>query len=523
MKILDHGYLKLILSYGSDEEVIRDARMSTDKGFLGWEPSCPNPAHDAHCTHPDCHRGDKHLLKYLYTHRHMTPFEGSGLKFEIKAPIMVFREWHRHRTQCLAGDTKICCVTPNGTTFQRTIKEIFQLKHGEIVDSVPRRHRNGKNRKGEQAYTKAQRKNEWRTRILPNCQNRLLRVYNENTGEFEIAPMSSVWESGVKTIYALETMGGHLIKASAEHPFLTKRGWVKLKDLEIGDELAKMGKVAAQDRPIPPSLRQGIGVWTSMMRPRLINPKDNCYLCGEEFAHLDLELDHVVPVYENLKLALDENNLRPACARCHRVKTNTEQPSKKDKTKRGVRWEIINKLPIRIGEEMTYDIEVSGNNHNYVANGLVVHNSYNEMSGRYIEIPNEHYVPSIERLMDGAKSGILTKNKQQAGTNTMRLEDITEAWARKMQHSIIKTQRIAQNNYSGLLECGVPKELARINMPVSRYSRMRATANLRNWIAFLTLREDPSAQWEIRQYAHAISDVIKKHFPRTWELYLNGK
>jgi thymidylate synthase (FAD) len=54
------------------------------------------------------------------------------------------------------------------------------------------------------------------------------------------------------------------------------------------------------------------------------------------------------------------------------------------------------------------------------------------------------------------------------------------------------------------LDMGVPKELARLVVPVGRYSRMRASANLRNWLAFCTLRMDARAQWEIRQYANVV-------------------
>jgi thymidylate synthase (FAD) len=43
--------------------------------------------------------GDEKLLKYLYNNHHMTPFEMAGMIIEIQAPIFVFREWHRHRTQ----------------------------------------------------------------------------------------------------------------------------------------------------------------------------------------------------------------------------------------------------------------------------------------------------------------------------------------------------------------------------------------------------------------------------------------
>jgi thymidylate synthase ThyX len=51
---------------------------------------------------------------------------------------------------------------------------------------------------------------------------------------------------------------------------------------------------------------------------------------------------------------------------------------------------------------------------------------------------------------------------------------------------------------------------------------MRASANLRNWLAFLTLRMDPSAQWEIQQYANAVGELIAATFPRTWTLFEEG-
>jgi len=40
IKLLDHGYLKLVETWGSDERIIEAARMSTNKGFNGWGPFC---------------------------------------------------------------------------------------------------------------------------------------------------------------------------------------------------------------------------------------------------------------------------------------------------------------------------------------------------------------------------------------------------------------------------------------------------------------------------------------------------
>lgn len=262
--LLDHGYLKFITNFGTDGEIVEAARMSTDKGFIGWGPLCRDCADEnakgfdglvteiSVCTvcgkDPDVDddsffNGDEKLLKYLYEHKHATPFEMAGLVIEVQAPIFVFREWHRHRTQ-----------------------------------------------------------------------------------------------------------------------------------------------------------------------------------------------------------------------------------------------------------------------------------SFNEMSGRYIELPNINYIPSTERLLLNAGDG---KNKQ-AGTIKgagVLNEQIAEEFQSDLQQHYDECQRM----YKHYLDAGVPKELARVHLPLARYSRMRASANLRNWLAFLTLRMDPAAQHEIRVYANAVGAYIEKLYPRTWELFRLGR
>lgn len=253
-QLLDHGYLELIETWGSDERIIEAARMSTDKGFLGWGPfKCK------HCdgsgvqfgegemglqrlTCERCHGsgkipGDEKLLRYLYAHNHSTPFEMAGMTIEVQAPIFVFREWHRHRTQ-----------------------------------------------------------------------------------------------------------------------------------------------------------------------------------------------------------------------------------------------------------------------------------SYNELSARYTPLPDVNYVPTIERLLMTSSSN---KQAQSAGGYALD-EQQAELWLASLQESYERSQ----STYACGLDWGVPKELARLPVPVGRYSRMRASANLRNWFLFLTLRMAPNAQWEIRQYADAVCEVVVEKFPRTAQLFL---
>lgn len=140
--------------------------------------------------------------------------------------------------------------------------------------------------------------------------------------------------------------------------------------------------------------------------------------------------------------------------------------------------------------------------------------SYNEMSARYAPLPDLNYVPTIERLMVGG--GHLTKQAASTGAT------LTEAGAKMFIHQLRTDYAAAEATYQNALADGVPKELARLVLPVGRYSRMRASANLRNWLGFLTLRTSPNAQLEIREYANAVSTLVQRAFPRTHALWSAG-
>jgi thymidylate synthase (FAD) len=139
--------------------------------------------------------------------------------------------------------------------------------------------------------------------------------------------------------------------------------------------------------------------------------------------------------------------------------------------------------------------------------------SYNEMSARYVPLPDENYVPSLERCMV-----VNAANKQAnavQGADVLTHEGVIQ-WLSALEHAY----EVSERAYQFGLQIGVPKELARLSVPVGRYTKMRAQANLRNWLAFLTLRSAPNAQWEIRQFADVVGRIIAKTYPRTWELFV---
>lgn len=82
INVLNHGYVRLIDSMGSDISIARAARVSYDAAWRAGEDS----------------GSDAKLINYLWSHHHTSPFEAVTFTFEVKAPIFVFRQWHRHRT-----------------------------------------------------------------------------------------------------------------------------------------------------------------------------------------------------------------------------------------------------------------------------------------------------------------------------------------------------------------------------------------------------------------------------------------
>lgn len=140
--------------------------------------------------------------------------------------------------------------------------------------------------------------------------------------------------------------------------------------------------------------------------------------------------------------------------------------------------------------------------------------SFNELSARYTPLPNENYVPSTARCIP------LGDRNRQAGSATTHLATDGEIadWITALQLVYADAQAVYQRG----LDLGIPKELARLPVPVARYSRMRASANLRNWLHFLSLRQDPNAQAEIRAYADAVAEMLRTAFPRTLALFDAG-
>jgi thymidylate synthase (FAD) len=142
--------------------------------------------------------------------------------------------------------------------------------------------------------------------------------------------------------------------------------------------------------------------------------------------------------------------------------------------------------------------------------------SYNELSARYRELPEEFYVP------DPALIGSSPRQQADARVIGTRRRDLScRTDAVDMLRAACAQAFEVYRDCSG---SGWPRELARSVLPVNTYSHMFATVDLMNLFKFLTLRVHEHAQYEIRVYAEAMRDLVRSVAPvavSAWEATLD--
>ena len=131
--------------------------------------------------------------------------------------------------------------------------------------------------------------------------------------------------------------------------------------------------------------------------------------------------------------------------------------------------------------------------------------SYNEMSGRYRELPNEFYMPAPEAVRTQVgKPGAYRFEPLDTLKTSVALDIMTDAYA------------AAWEAYQNLLGLGVAKELARSVLSVGIYTEFMFKCNFRSLMNFISLRADDAAMYEIRQYAQAMAKLTANVVPAAW-------
>ncbi|MDA3937863.1 MAG: FAD-dependent thymidylate synthase [Spirochaetia bacterium] len=133
----------------------------------------------------------------------------------------------------------------------------------------------------------------------------------------------------------------------------------------------------------------------------------------------------------------------------------------------------------------------------------------NEISGRYSVMESDFYVPAAEDI------ALQSEDNKQGRQN----KPVSAELAKEIQNIISAEQDRVYETYTKLLGMGLAREIARINLPLSLYTEWYWTMDLHNLFHFLRLRMDAHAQKEIRVYANAIFEIVKKITPMAAEAF----
>lgn len=135
--------------------------------------------------------------------------------------------------------------------------------------------------------------------------------------------------------------------------------------------------------------------------------------------------------------------------------------------------------------------------------------STSEISARYVQLDSEGYVPALGDI-----------RRQVGSSMSYTYEPMEESEARIVAATIREQNEMAFAEYEAMIDRGVAKEVARLVLPVATYTEKVWTVNARNLMGFLTLRNAPQAQLEIRRYAEAMEAIWAQVMPVTADAYV---
>lgn len=148
----------------------------------------------------------------------------------------------------------------------------------------------------------------------------------------------------------------------------------------------------------------------------------------------------------------------------------------------------------------------------FVARQFVRHRNcaINEISARYVQLPDVFYIPELKNI------GTKAKNNKQGREISENLVTSTGLAFRK---TLSQSSESCYSNYQFAIDTGIPNELARCFLPVNIYTKWLWKQDLWNMMHFLKLRMHDHAQFEAREYANAIYQLLRGVLPETMKIF----
>lgn len=424
---------------------------------------------------------------------------------------------------CLSGNTKVrfgySSLSQEQKFYEETIEKLANLWHYGS--------------KNQQTSKDAKYMQE-------SISSRTIFTLDTKTNQIVSSKITNIYINGEKETYTIKTVSGKEIRATLEHQFWTNQGWKRLKDFDGSTQLCEVQ--LAGNKITPKEIKNsslgflGSDIFQGEMREpsRLLSnlkikklSKSKNYL----FTSLShgIESDKVSQVnphrlvMENFKLLeeleqlevkhFNENsfdnrleNFPWGSSKGNKI-DNISNNSFSDNCGVFVEIESIE----RFGKEITYDLEVEHPEHNFIANGLVVHNSFDVQSYRFCsgkviavadgktDIETAFYLRPVGEYSD-------RKGKKYYYSAEQREKDLQ--WCLE-----------ASRKYKLDLEFGMSEEHARGKIPFDYRQHFVVSFNCRSLLHFLDLRLKKNAQLEIQKLCELMWPHVQDWVPNIAEWY----
>ena len=424
---------------------------------------------------------------------------------------------------CLSGNTKVrfgySSLSQEQKFYEETIEKLANLWHYGS--------------KNQQTSKDAKYMQE-------SISSRTIFTLDTKTNQIVSSKITNIYINGERETYTIKTVSGKEIRATLEHQFWTNQGWKRLKDFDGSTQLCEVQ--LAGNKITPKEIKNsslgflGSDIFQGEMREpsRLLSnlkikklSKSKNYL----FTSLShgIESDKVSQVnphrlvMENFKLLeeleqlevkhFNENsfdnrleNFPWGSSKGNKI-DNISNNSFSDNCGAFVEIESIE----RFGKEITYDLEVEHPEHNFIANGLVVHNSFDVQSYRFCsgkviavadgktDIETAFYLRPVGEYSD-------RKGKKYYYSAEQREKDLQ--WCLE-----------ASRKYKLDLEFGMSEEHARGKIPFDYRQHFVVSFNCRSLLHFLDLRLKKNAQLEIQKLCELMWPHVQDWVPNIAEWY----
>ncbi len=427
--------------------------------------------------------------------------------------------------QCLTGDTEVTFVHASGRLQKVTMATLSDLwANGERAT----RDRTIRGRNDELPGT-------YRRDCKPRLKTMNLRVLNEETGIFELSHLQEVFDQGIQPVYRVTLEDGRSLDCTEKHRLLTNQGWQTMGEA--------LGLIVDGDRQVLSHyhdchlMANGVMVEEGLYQEKAwLQEQLEQELTAREIAQkatCSIEAVKKWVYIHHLKLNQAKsgtvNPWNRGLKQAYRLKLTPQQHQQQRErskyfTRRGAKSNFEPKSGGRklkahalkvvqvkyLGLQQTYDLEVAGQWHNFVANGIVVHNSFRYTGQRIVDVIEQKR--EVEEVFYLRPLGFYSdrQGKKYEYTLEQRQQDIE--WC------ITACQR-----YKDRIDQGFSEEHARGLIPFDVRQHWVMSANVRSMMHLIDLRWKADAQLEAQQLCECIWEPFQKWVPEIANWYESNR